>query len=172
MKKHILTVAFATLCLGFGSMLSAQTSSPTAFKTMLAQPAADGSRISISEADDIRVQVNRMPVGKSTIQGYRVRIFVDNNQNARSNAQAIQRRFSEAFPGIPVYLVYEAPNYKVTVGNCLTSDEAVMLWGRVRESFERAFVVREEVPLTALAEAPLPALPADSSADAANTPSL
>ncbi len=173
MRNRILTVAFvAALCLGCGGTLSAQSSSPTAFKSSLAEPATDGSRIHINEAEDIRTQVNRMTTGKGVVQGYRVRIFVDNSQNARTSAQAIQRRFSEAFPNIPVYLVYETPNYKVTVGNCLTSDEAVMLWGRVKDGFERAFVVREEIPLSSLAEARFPALPPDSAPDAENLPSL
>ena len=65
------------------------------------------------------------------IPGYRIRIFFDNGQNARSEALATQERFRSEFPGIPTFLVYENPSYIVTVGNCITIDEALMLWDRV-----------------------------------------
>ena len=56
------------------------------------------------------------------IPGYRIRIFFDNGQNARSEALATQERFRSEFPGIPTFLVYENPSYIVTVGNCISID--------------------------------------------------
>ena len=80
------------------------------------------------------------------IPGYRIRIFFDNGQNARSE-----------FPGIPTFLVYENPSYIVTVGNCITIDEALMLWDRVRKSFSTAFLWRGSIPVEELLrEEPVP----------------
>lgn len=81
------------------------------------------------------------------IPGYRIRIFFDNGQNARSEALATQERFRSEFPGIPTFLVYENPSYIVTVGNCITIDEALMLWDRVRKSFSTAFLWRGSIPV-------------------------
>ncbi len=92
------------------------------------------------------------PDGDEKIKGYRVRIFFDNGQNARMPAVAAQNRFREMFPDVPTYMSYDNPYFKVTVGNCLTMEEAIILWGKVKGSFDRAFVVREEFPLSKLAE--------------------
>lgn len=81
------------------------------------------------------------------IDGYRIRIFFDNGQNARSEAMATQERFRSEFPGIPTFLVYENPSYIVTVGNCVSMDEALMLWDRVRRSFNTAFLWRGKIPV-------------------------
>ena len=91
------------------------------------------------------------------IPGYRIRIFFDNGQNARSEALATQERFRSEFPGIPTFLVYENPSYIVTVGNCITIDEALMLWDRVRKSFSTAFLWRGSIPVEELLrEEPVP----------------
>ena len=91
------------------------------------------------------------------IPGYRIRIFFDNGQKARSEALATQERFRSEFPGIPTFLVYENPSYIVTVGNCITIDEALMLWDRVRKSFSTAFLWRGSIPVEELLrEEPVP----------------
>lgn len=100
----------------------------------------------------------------ASVQGYRIRIFFDNGQNARNEALEIQERFRREFPGIPTYLGYETPSYMVTVGNCVTMDEALMLWNRVRHSFKTAFLWRGKIPVSEILriEETLPAEPADS----------
>lgn len=62
------------------------------------------------------------------------------------------RRFREIYPDIPAYLSYENPYFKVTVGNCLTSEEAIILLGKIRDAFDRAFLVREEISLSLFGE--------------------
>ena len=86
------------------------------------------------------------------IPGYRVRIFLDNGQNARASANGAIARFREIYPDIPAYLSYENPYFKVTVGNCLTSEEAIILLGKIRDAFDRAFLVREEISLSLFGE--------------------
>lgn len=81
------------------------------------------------------------------VRGYRVRIFSDNSQRARTDAAGTVTRFRELFPGIPVYMAYENPYWKVTVGNCATSEEAIILMGRVKGSFDRAFLMQEQIPI-------------------------
>lgn len=85
------------------------------------------------------------------IRGYRVRIFFDNAQNARGASREVANRFRELYPDIAVSPEYSAPYYKVTVGNCVSLEEATILWGKVKGSFEKAFIVREDIPLSALA---------------------
>lgn len=88
------------------------------------------------------------------ISGYRVRIFFDNSQYARERAQHARSRFAELYPGIPVYMNYENPYFKVSVGNCVTNEEAITLWGRVKKDFETAFVTVDQIQVKAVAESP------------------
>lgn len=89
------------------------------------------------------------------IRGYRVRIFSDNSQNARSAGQNALSRFRELYPGIPADMTYDTPYFKVTVGNCLTAEEATILWGKIKDAFDRAFVAREEIPLSSFKDEPV-----------------
>jgi len=112
------------------------------------------ARIVVTEDDAIRsaVQQAQGQTTGGTIHGYRVRIFFDNGQQARQKAIDALSQFRSLFPGVPAYMVYENPYFKVSAGNCVTYEEAVVLWGNVKGSFDRAFVVREDFPLSAITE--------------------
>lgn len=133
--------------------------SPRAFKQELAQPVlGNGARIVVDESRELEPMLNRTHSLEEKVRGYRIRIFFDNSQQARNNAQVLMERFETSFPDIPAYLVYENPYFKVTVGNCLTMDEAMIVLGRVKGQFDRAFPVQEDLPLkyfaTTVAETP------------------
>lgn len=149
MKKTI----FLLILLAAGSVSSLRGQSLEMFKEQLQQPDARfQSRVIVREHDAAAAIVRALqarPSGEK-IRGYRVRIFFDNSQNARSLAQSTLSRFREIYPDIPAYINYESPYFKVAVGNCITSEEAIILWGRIKDAFDRAFVIREDIPLSAL----------------------
>lgn len=107
-----------------------------------------GSQVLITEHAGVRnTHGKTQPV---RFNGYRVRIFFDNSQHARQHALATKSAFEELYPGIPAYITYENPYFKVSVGNCTSQEEAVTLWGKIKERFDRAFVIREEIALEEL----------------------
>ena len=67
-------------------------------------------------------------------KGYRIGIFFDNGAEP-GQCVAAKQTFETAFPDIPVYLVYENPYFKVSAGNCVTSEEAIVLLGKIRSQF-------------------------------------
>ena len=83
-------------------------------------------------------------------KGYRIGIFFDNGAEARANALAAKQTFRTAFPDIPVYLVYENPYFKVSAGNCVTSEEAIVLLGKIRSQFPEAYLMREDLTVADL----------------------
>lgn len=111
---------------------------------------AQEGRVRITEHGDVASVVasyrSKNTVGEK-IGGYRVRIFFDNSQQARSISDNVLNDFTTKFPDIPTYQVYQNPYFKVSVGNCLNRDEAFMLWGRVKDQFPGAFIVREDILL-------------------------
>lgn len=130
-----------------------------AFKSQLGTPdPSTGSRVQVTEHAAAASAISSMQVNQSAmkIRGYRVRIFSDNRQNARSAAESALSRFKELYPGIPAEMTYDNPYFKVTVGYCLTSEEAIILLGKIKDAFDRSLVTREEIPLSSFRESQLP----------------
>lgn len=147
--KRILLLIFACLLLS-AQLLSAQ--SVKRFMRALAKPdSLYYSSIKIEEHGNVGRVLDRIEdATQKSIEGYRIQIFFDNGQNARSAAREIVTQFAELFPSVPSYMTYETPSWVVAVGNCLTSEEALILWGRVKNNFNRAFVTRANIPVEEL----------------------
>lgn len=125
----------------------------TVFRNRLSHPdPSTGATVKVVEHGSAAEAVNLYERGwkPEKMPGYRIRIFFDNGQNARSQALETQARFRNEFPGIPTFLAYENPSYIVTVGNSASIDEALMLWNKVRKSFSTAFLWRGEIPISGL----------------------
>lgn len=147
MKKTLFFTVLLFL-LSCGCTLSAQNINRMVRE--LESPGAGSSgQVKVTHHGDVSETLNALQGnGQSgTIRGYRIRIFFDNSQSARELAYSTQSRFNTLFPDTPTYISYEAPYFKVSVGNCLTQEEAIILWGKVKGDFDRAFVIREDISI-------------------------
>lgn len=79
------------------------------------------------------------------ITGYRIRIFYDNDPSARSRSESIVAAIRQQFPDTPVYRSFESPNYKVTVGDFRTKDEAQYLYNALKGAYPTAFLIKESI---------------------------
>lgn len=154
-KKIVLSVLFLFAFLGM-----AEAQSLAAFKEQLArevvsEAAPAGARVEVTEmgsaADAVRNLSNRNSAS-ARVRGYRVCIFFDNGQDARAGAMEAKQLFEEHFPDVKLYMEYENPYFRVTVGNCLTIEEAVILKGKLAAHFPKAFPKSEELALSDLLE--------------------
>ena len=108
-----------------------------------------GNRITLIQSDSIAhkvnslVEINKQSQGK--MQGFRVRIFFDNKQTARAESEEIATAFSEAYPQVAVYRIYENPYFKVTVGDFRTRSQAMQFMLRIRRTYPQAFITRENI---------------------------
>lgn len=151
-----LTVSLSALLLAAAAPAGAQTLA--AFKARLARTTtpeapAEG-RVTIVEADDAAAAVARLAArpAPARIRGYRVCIFFDNGQDARAGATAASNLFREHFPEEKLYMDYENPYFRVTVGNCLTIEEAIILKGKLAAHFPKAFPKSVEILVADLLE--------------------
>lgn len=82
--------------------------------TMLGRDVFDlDIRQSESIRQSMRSHIDSNP--SRTISGYRVRIFFDNRQNARTESETTLDRFVKMFRDVPAYRTYTNPYFKVTV---------------------------------------------------------
>jgi len=56
--------------------------------------------------------------------GYRIQVYMDNSPRAKNEVIRIQSLFSETFPSVGTYVSYNAPNWRVLVGDFRTREEA------------------------------------------------
>ncbi len=111
--------------------------------------------VSINQSDELlsaaNLQVEANFADTLESNGYRIRIFFDNRQDAREASRAAQERSRKLFPGYRTYRTYIYPNFKVTVGDFRTRAEAQMALREVLRYFPSAFVVKERMKFPSIA---------------------
>lgn len=93
------------------------------------------------------------------LNGYRIRIFFDNSQNARVNSGGAYGTFLKIFKGIPAYRSYVNPYFKVSVGDFRTKAEAMEKLIHIKRVFPTAFIVKEKINFPHIDKAVLEDLP-------------
>ena len=117
------------------------------FAVLNSKNAGDGAEVNIDQSSEILGSMRQHIVSntKRTLSGYRVRIFFDNKQSARTESEKTLKQFRELYPGVTAYHIYANPYFKVTVGDFRTKSEAMALLTRIKGAFPSAFVVRENI---------------------------
>lgn len=106
-----------------------------------------GQSKSVHSAVEARFQENR---GK-LFQGYRIRIFFDNGQNARGASAGALGRFKALYPGVSAYLSFTNPYFKVTVGDYRNKSEAMAALTEIKRQFPAAFIIKENFKYPSMA---------------------
>lgn len=106
-----------------------------------------GNRVRVTEDVDTRSAVDIVEAQRRSkvVSGFRIVIYSDNGQYAGDNAEKELKRFRNMFPYINAYLVYESPYFKVSVGDCLSMEEAQMLMAQLTPHYPKAFPKRENI---------------------------
>jgi hypothetical protein len=84
---------------------------------------------------------------KEGIAGYRIRIFSESGQGARSRATDVRAKFFNNYPDIDTYLVYDAPNFKVYVGDFRTRSEALKMQRKINRAYPYSFIISDRINL-------------------------
>lgn len=122
-------------------------------------------RISIAQDDrlsnllghslDVRRNVKTMR-GENTDRivssGFRIRVFSGNNQNeSKKMAYDLGMEIGEKFPDLETYVVFRTPNWRLTVGNFRTSEEAYAALRELKKEFpvwgREMFIIKDEIEL-------------------------
>lgn len=135
------------------TMLSAQ--SVEKLRTQLAVSTTEGDCVTVTEDSMAAEAIKAVDaMGKpSKVSGYRVVIYFSNGQGANDKARSVVNTFKNKYPHISAYLVYESPYFKVSVGDCLSMEEALILMNSFISDYPKAFPKREDIRLTELQNA-------------------
>lgn len=94
---------------------------------------------SLFKAMEMQVEKNK---ARKT-QGYRLRIYFDNSQDARMVSEQIADTFAVRYPDVPVYRIYDNPYFKVTVGEFRSKSDAMRFMEAIKPEYPTVFLVKE-----------------------------
>ncbi len=90
-----------------------------------------------------------------TLQGFRIQILATNNFD---DANTTRITFSLTFPELWVYLVFEAPTYKIRVGDFVNRSEAKKLLDQFQsQGFKTSWIVPDRIIRNQPPKPPIPA---------------
>jgi len=143
--KHILLAALGSISF-CGNAQVADTAKPAPMTVMASAPAASDTTLhvyapaSVKNTEQKIYDYQRYNHGLSP--GFRVQIDFGQQKNAVSKTQS---DFSGKFPGVPSYLTYKQPYFRVSVGDFRSKLEAVSFLNKVRKNYPGAFVVADKI---------------------------
>lgn len=123
------------------------------FRHSLGMRSQQGAKVGVVEdrsTYNAVVAVEAQRQGKSSVVGFRVVLFYDDAQYAEERANEIMEELKKDYPEINSYLVYEKPYFKVSVGDCLTEEEAIMMRNMFIDKYTGAFIRRDNITLKEL----------------------
>lgn len=83
--------------------------------------------------------------GEIRQKGFRVQVAAESGSGSKDRALKVRSDIQKKFPGIPVYLTYEAPNFKIRLGDFQTFLEAAALCQKIRLWYPSAYVVEDQI---------------------------
>ena len=148
MKRILLILALLTVSIAASAQLDSLTRA-SMDTTLVGRDIMSlvGSKVNVSQSSAVRNALNnyiRSNSGKR-IQGYRIRVFYDNSPQARTRSESIAAYVRTQFPENGVYRTFEAPNYKVTVGDFRSKEEALRIYMTLKGIYPTAYIIKENI---------------------------
>lgn len=86
------------------------------------------------------------------VQGFRTQVFSGNNQRkSKEEAFEKEKEIKELYPDVPTYVTYDAPFWKLRVGDFRSHEEAYHMKRLLMEAFpaygKEMYIVREEIKI-------------------------
>ncbi len=100
-----------------------------------------------ARVDTLMKRYTQVQRDKGSIEGYRIQIAASAN---RTNVYQTKSQFYNLFPDIKSFVVYQAPNFKLRVGNYRTRLEAFNDLQKILPKFNGSFIIRDEIKIAEL----------------------
>jgi hypothetical protein len=94
-----------------------------------------------------QIEINELTTrdARRNIPGFRIQVI---NSPDRNKVYAAKVKIYEEFPDLKPYLLYQAPNYKLKVGNFKTQDEAEQAMQQLSRLFPSGlYVIRDIIEI-------------------------
>ncbi len=88
------------------------------------------------------LQNKKFPV----IPGYRIQIYKESGNTALNKALTIRDKFEKRF-GLPAYITFNEPYYRVRVGDFRTRLEAIRFLEKIRRAYPLAWEIKDDIQI-------------------------
>lgn len=93
------------------------------------------------------IEINQKAKG---FPGYRVQVYFGSGSDAKSLANKVRNNLNNEFPDYDSYLIYEAPYFKVRIGDFRNRNEAYKAFKIIQPNYPQAFIVDDLIALPRL----------------------
>ncbi len=137
-------ILFFTFFSFFTVLVAAQNKSGQQLADELTFPEPDQGTVELIQEDGIQdlvgihIDSNKRQGG---VDGYRIQLYLGSNSNARKEATDIKAKVLSSFPQEKIYVLYEAPYWRVQVGNFRSKNESLDLYKKLQKKFPSCYPV-------------------------------
>ena len=117
------------------------------FSFFIAPVFSQGSRFSVTGDVAVNAMVERHVEFNNrvkTIPGFRVQIASFSGANSKNSAFSLRDRFVIDYPAVQAYIVFDEPNFKVTVGDFRTRLEAYAFLQQIKEVY-KGYIIKDNI---------------------------
>lgn len=79
------------------------------------------------------------------IEGYRIQIYADAGNQSKLRTQRRQAEFDNKYPWAKSYIIYDAPDFKLRVGNFRTRLDARRFLEKIARDYGSAYIVVDRI---------------------------
>ncbi|MCW3787998.1 SPOR domain-containing protein [Plebeiibacterium sediminum] len=102
----------------------------------------------ISDLVGIHLDMNNRAGG---IDGFRIQLYLGSNNNAKKEASEVKAKVLSLFQDEKIYVMYEAPFWRVQVGDFRSKSESLELYRKLKKEFPSCYPVPvDNIQLTSL----------------------
>lgn len=131
-------VAMVTALCGIGI-----SASPASAQSVQGKAGTLTVEFATSSLDSLMLHSSRSNYNQTSLEGFRVQIYSGSGLTSKDEASATQTRFLKMFPGERAYIIYNAPFWRVRVGDFRSRSEAMRMLQSVKPSFAGSYIVRD-----------------------------
>jgi hypothetical protein len=132
------------ICLGL-AVFSGKAAAQVSADTTAAYITSGNGKVNIRMPESAEAFMAAMKSAEYQPAGFRVQLTGESGQGSQARANDVKARFISNYPNVDAYLVWEAPNFKIRVGDFRTKFEAAMFWKQVQAEFPNSYVVEDKI---------------------------
>jgi hypothetical protein len=141
-KFYLLILIFIS-----SNFIFAQQTTIDLLETGIFPEAVSGGNVNITQDQRLQTIINNHIAANKErpLKGYRVQIYFGSGAKAKGKAEILKKEFLTEFSDMEAYLEYDAPYFKVKVGNFRSKMDAEKFKKTIETDYEKIFVVEEEI---------------------------
>ncbi len=93
--------------------------------------------------DSLVTYSSRSNYNQTSLDGFRIQIYSGSGVTSKNDAAETQARFLKMYPEEKAYIIYNAPFWRVRVGNYRSRSEALKLLSKLQPNFGGSYIVRD-----------------------------